>query len=91
VTLTILAGLIQIIAALAILGTATLATSVWWALCERLVGGGGVMFYTPAAILAALQDYQPSAGTGGFLLQAPVSELVLSNPPFSVEGSDVQR
>ena len=37
VTLTILAGLIQIIAALAILGTATLATSLWWALCERLV------------------------------------------------------
>jgi len=37
-TLTILAGLIQIIAALAILGTATLATSLWWALCERLVG-----------------------------------------------------
>jgi hypothetical protein len=25
---------------LAIVGTATLATSLWWALCERLVGEG---------------------------------------------------
>jgi type I restriction-modification system DNA methylase subunit len=49
------------------------------------------MFYTPPAILAALRGYQPSAGTGGFLLQAPASDLVLSNPPFSVEASDVQR
>jgi hypothetical protein len=38
VTLAILAGLIQIIAVLAIVGTATLATSLRWALCERLVG-----------------------------------------------------
>jgi len=37
VTLAILAGLIEIIAVLAIVGTATLATSLWWALCERLV------------------------------------------------------
>jgi hypothetical protein len=37
VTLCILAGMIQIIAVLAILGTATLATSLWWALCERLL------------------------------------------------------
>ena len=37
-TLTILAGLIQIIAALAILGTATLAASPWWGLRKRLVG-----------------------------------------------------
>jgi len=48
------------------------------------------MFYTPPAILAALRGYHPSAGTGGFLLQAPAGELVLGNPPFSVEGSDVQ-
>lgn len=48
------------------------------------------MFYAPPAILAALQGYQPTAGTGGFLLQAPTSELVLSNPPFSVEASCVQ-
>lgn len=39
-TLTILASLIQIIAVLAIVGTATLSTSLWWALCERLVGEG---------------------------------------------------
>ena len=32
----ILAGLLQIVALLAIVGTATLATSLWWALCERL-------------------------------------------------------
>jgi hypothetical protein len=32
----ILAGLIEIIAVLSILGSATLATSLWWALCERL-------------------------------------------------------
>jgi hypothetical protein len=25
---------------LSIVGTATLATSLWWALCERLVGEG---------------------------------------------------
>jgi hypothetical protein len=37
-TLAILAGLIQILAMLAIVGTATLATSLWRALCERLVG-----------------------------------------------------
>jgi hypothetical protein len=49
------------------------------------------MFYAPAAILTALQGYPPSAGTGGFLLQAPTSDLVLSNPPFSVEASNVQR
>jgi hypothetical protein len=39
-TLCILAGLIQVIAVLVIVGTATLATSLWWALCERLVGEG---------------------------------------------------
>jgi hypothetical protein len=37
-TLAILAGLIEIIAVLSIVGTATLPTSLWWALCERLVG-----------------------------------------------------
>jgi type I restriction-modification system DNA methylase subunit len=49
------------------------------------------MFYAPPAILAALRGYQPSAGTGGFLLQAPANDLVLSNPPFSMEASRVQR
>jgi hypothetical protein len=38
VTLAILAGMVEIIAVLAIVGAATLATSLWWALCERLVG-----------------------------------------------------
>jgi hypothetical protein len=36
--LSILAGMVEIIAVLVIVGTATLATSLWWALCERLVG-----------------------------------------------------
>jgi hypothetical protein len=49
------------------------------------------MFYTPPAILAALRGYQPSAGTGGFLLQVPAPGLVLANPPFSMEASRVQR
>jgi hypothetical protein len=39
-TLCILAGMIEIIATLVIVGSATLATSLWWALCERLVGDG---------------------------------------------------
>jgi hypothetical protein len=39
-TLCILAGMVEIIAVLVIVGTATLATSLWWALCERLVGEG---------------------------------------------------
>jgi hypothetical protein len=82
-TLCILAGLIEIIAVLVIVGTATLATSLWWALCERLACGG-MTWYTPPAIVAALRGYQPSAGTGGFLLQAPAGELVLGSPPFSV-------
>ena len=33
----IMAGIIEIFAVLMIVGIATLATSVWWALCERLV------------------------------------------------------
>jgi hypothetical protein len=37
-TLCILAGMVEIIAVLSIVGTATLATSLWWALCERLAG-----------------------------------------------------
>jgi hypothetical protein len=41
------------------------------------------MFYTPPAILAALRGYQPSAGTGGLLLQAPALGLVLANPPLA--------
>jgi len=36
-TLAILAGLIQILAVLSIVGAATLATSLWWALVERLL------------------------------------------------------
>jgi hypothetical protein len=36
-TLAILACLIQILAVLVIVGTATLATSLWWGLCERLL------------------------------------------------------
>jgi hypothetical protein len=47
-------------------------------------------WYVPPAIVAALRGYQPSAGTGGFLLQAPAGELVLADPPFSVEASRVQ-
>ena len=43
-----------------------------------------MLWYAPPAILAALRGYQPAAGTGGFLLQSPVGELVLANPPFSV-------
>jgi hypothetical protein len=39
-TLSILAGMVESIAVLIIVGTATLATSLWWALCERLVGEG---------------------------------------------------
>jgi hypothetical protein len=39
-TLSILAGMVEISAVLVIVGTATLATSLWWALCERLVGEG---------------------------------------------------
>jgi hypothetical protein len=50
-----------------------------------------MLWYPPPAILAALRGYQPSAGTGGFLLQAPAGELVPANPPFSMEASRVQR
>jgi hypothetical protein len=46
-----------------------------------------MLWYTPPAIVAALRGYQPAAGTGGFLLQAPAGQLVLGNPPFSVEAS----
>jgi hypothetical protein len=48
-------------------------------------------WYVPPAILAALRGYQPSAGAGGFLLQAPAPDLVLANPPSSLEASRVQR
>lgn len=34
--LAILAGLVEILVVLAIVGIATLTTSLWWALCERL-------------------------------------------------------
>ena len=46
-----------------------------------------MLWYTPPALVAALRGYQPAAGTGGFLLQAPAGQLVLGNPPFSVEAS----
>jgi hypothetical protein len=46
-----------------------------------------MLWYTPPAIVAALRGYQPAAGTGGVLLQAPAGQLVLGNPPFSVEAS----
>jgi hypothetical protein len=48
-----------------------------------------MLWYAPPSILAALRGYQPAAGIGGFLLQAPAGELVLGNPPFSVRP-DVQ-
>ena len=48
-----------------------------------------MLWYMPPSILAALRCYQPAAGTGGVLLQAPAGELVLGNPPFSVRR-DVQ-
>ena len=35
-TLTILAGLIQIVMVEAVLGVAVIATSLWWATCQRL-------------------------------------------------------
>jgi hypothetical protein len=46
-------------------------------------------WYTPPAIVAALRGYQPAAGTGGGLLQAPAPGLVLANPPFSVKACRV--
>jgi len=52
---------------------------------------GKTMFYIPpvvAAALAQLEGYDPAAGAGGFLLQMPAVEL--ANPPFRVEGTDVQ-
>jgi hypothetical protein len=51
------------------------------------------LFYSPAAVVTFVLQriYQPSAGTGGFLLQAPAGELVLANPPLSMEASRVQR
>jgi hypothetical protein len=40
-------------------------------------------WYPPAALLTAMQGYQPSAGTGGFLLVPPPVEVALANPPFA--------
>ena len=40
-TLSILAGLIQIICVEAVIGAAVIATSLWWAACQRLSGGEG--------------------------------------------------
>ncbi len=54
---------------------------------------GKSMFYIApvvAAALVQLKRYEPAAGTGGFLLQMPADEFELANPPFRVEGTDVQ-
>ena len=40
-TLAILAGLLQIICVEAVVGVAVLATSLWWATCQRLSDGEG--------------------------------------------------
>jgi len=40
-TLAILAGLIQIICVEAVIGAAVIATSLWWAACQRLSDGEG--------------------------------------------------
>ena len=40
-TLAILAGLIQIICVEAVIGAAVIATSLWWATCQRLSDGEG--------------------------------------------------
>ena len=40
-TLSILAGLMQIICVEAVVGVAVLATSLWWAACQRLSDGEG--------------------------------------------------
>jgi hypothetical protein len=40
-------------------------------------------WYPPTALLTAMQGYQPSAGTGGFLLVPPPVEAALANPPFA--------
>ena len=40
-TLASLAGLIQIICVEAVIGAAVIATSLWWAACQRLSDGEG--------------------------------------------------
>ena len=35
-TLSILAGLLQIVCVVAVVGVAVVATSLWWAACQRL-------------------------------------------------------
>jgi len=52
---------------------------------------GKSMFYIApvvAAALVQLKRYEPAAGTGGFLPQVPA--LKPGNPPFSVDGINVQ-
>lgn len=52
---------------------------------------GKSMFYIApvvAAALVQLKRYEPAAGTGGFLLQMPAVDS--GDPPFSVDGIDVQ-
>ena len=46
-------------------------------------------WHPPSSIARALQAYQPSSGSGGFLVRAQREFApYLSNPPFSV-GCDV--
>jgi hypothetical protein len=40
VTLAILAGLLQIVCVEAVVGACVIATSLWWAACQRLNGEG---------------------------------------------------
>ena len=40
-TLAILAGLIQVICVEVVVGLAVIATSIWWATCQRLSDGEG--------------------------------------------------
>jgi len=41
VTLAIFAGMLQIICVEAVVGVAVIATSLWWAACQRLSDGEG--------------------------------------------------
>ena len=40
-TLSILAGLLQIVCVEAVVGVAVIATSLWWAACQRLIDREG--------------------------------------------------
>jgi len=48
------------------------------------------LWHPPSSITRALQAYEPSSGSGGFLLRAQREFApYLSNPPFSL-GRNVQ-